>query len=211
MEKIAIKPWQKILLFSVLGLLVLLVVLNVILDRNDSPKRLPVSVKMNIDLQPTDSTGRVFNDEQTKGDSIRFETIRGKSIGWIFQVFSVGQAMDYTLYIDLRETEHLWKVGDSLIFTENIPGMLKNCPIGILQFRLESKLKMAENAFLTDNLVFSKYYLSLHCRRYDSLASFDGVFYAEESLLNPDFSPEKLVLTGSFRSDSISIGRRVVN
>lgn len=211
MEKIRLKPWQKILLISVAGLLVLLVVLNVILNRTDSTTRLPVSVKMNIDLQPTDSTGRVFTDEQVKGDSVRFETIRGEDVGWIFQVFSVGQTMDYTLLIDFRETEHLWKKGDSLIYSEMIPGMNENCPIGLLQFKLQSKLKMGENYFLTDNVDFSKYYLSLKCNRYDSLASFTGVFYAEEYLLNPDFYPDKLVLTGAFRADSIKIGSRVVN
>jgi len=211
MEKIRLKSWQKILLFSVAGLLVLLVVLNVILNRPDNSKRLPVSVKMNIDLQPTDSTGRIFNDEIVKGDSIRFETIGGTDVGWIFQVFSVGQAIDYTLFIDFRQTEHVWKKGDSLIFTENVPGMQKNSPIGLIQFKLQSKLQMGGNSFLTDNIDFSKYYLSLKCRRYDSLASFDGVFYAEEYLLNPDYSPDKLVLTGAFRADSIKTGRRVVN
>jgi len=211
MEKIRLKSWQKILLFSVAGLLVLLVVLNVILNSTDNSKRLPVSVKMNIDLQPTDSTGRIFNDEIVKGDSIRFETIGGTDVGWIFQVFSVGQAIDYTLFIDFRQTEHVWKKGDSLIFTENVPGMQKNSPIGLIQFKLQSKLQMGGNSFLTDNIDFSKYYLSLKCRRYDSLASFDGVFYAEEYLLNPEFSPDKLVLTGAFRADSIKTGRRVVN
>ncbi|HPB01798.1 MAG TPA: hypothetical protein PLZ67_02500 [Bacteroidales bacterium] len=211
MEKIRLKSWQKILLFSVAGLLVLLVVLNVILNSTDNSKRLPVSVKMNIDLQPTDSTGRIFNDEIVKGDSIRFETIGGTDVGWIFQVFSVGQAIDYTLFIDFRQTEHVWKKGDSLIFTENVPGMQKNSPIGLIQFKLQSKLQMGGNSFLTDNIDFSKYYLSLKCRRYDSLASFDGVFYAEEYLLNPDYSPDKLVLTGAFRADSIKTGRRVVN
>mgnify|MGYP001156654034 CR=1 FL=1 len=211
MEKIRLKSWQKILLFSVAGLLVLLVVLNVILNSTDNSKRLPVSVKMNIDLQPTDSTGRIFNDEIVKGDSICFETIRGTDVGWIFQVFSVGQAIDYTLFIDFRQTEHVWKKGDSLIFTENVPGMQKNSPIGLIQFKLQSKLQMGGNSFLTDNIDFSKYYLSLKCRRYDSLASFDGVFYAEEYLLNPEFSPDKLVLTGAFRADSIKTGRRVVN
>lgn len=211
MEKIRLKSWQKILLFSVAGLLVLLVVLNVILNSTDNSKRLPVSVKMNIDLQPTDSTGRIFNDEIVKGDSIRFETIGGTDVGWIFQVFSVGQAIDYTLFIDFRQTEHVWKKGDSLIFTENVPGMQKNSPIGLIQFKLQSKLQMGGNSFLTDNIDFSKYYLSLKCRRYDSLASFDGVFYAEEYLLNPEYSPDKLVLTGAFRADSIKTGRRVVN
>lgn len=211
MEKIRLKSWQKILLFSVAGLLVLLVVLNGILNSTDNSKRLPVSVKMNIDLQPTDSTGRIFNDEIVKGDSIRFETIGGTDVGWIFQVFSVGQAIDYTLFIDFRQTEHVWKKGDSLIFTENVPGMQKNSPIGLIQFKLQSKLQMGGNSFLTDNIDFSKYYLSLKCRRYDSLASFDGVFYAEEYLLNPDYSPDKLVLTGAFRADSIKTGRRVVN
>jgi len=211
MEKIRLKPWQKILLFSVAGLLVLLVVLNVILNQAGDDRRIPVSVKMNIDLQPTDSTGRIFNDEIVKGDSVRFETIRGEDVGWIFQVFSVGQAIDYTLFIDFRQTEHVWKKGDSLIFTENIPGMQKNSPLGLMQFRLQSKLKMAENYFLTDNVDFLKYYLSLNCRRYDSLASFDGVFYAEEYLMNPEFYPDKIVLTGAFRADSIKTGRRVVN
>jgi len=211
MEKIRLKPWQKILLFSVAGLLVLLVVLNVILNQAGDDRRIPVSVKMNIDLLPVDSTARVFDDETVKGDSVCFETIRGEDVGWIFQVFSVGQAMDYTLFLDFRQTEHVWKKGDSLIFTENIPGMQKNSPLGLMQFRLQSKLKIAENNFLTDNLDFSKYYLSLKCRRYDSLASFDGVFYAEEYLLNPEFYPDKLVLTGAFRADSIKTGRRVVN
>ncbi|MDX9931110.1 MAG: hypothetical protein AB7V36_01525 [Bacteroidales bacterium] len=211
MEKIRLKSWQKILLFSVAGLLILLVVLNVILNRPDNTKRLPVSVKMNIDLQPIDSTARVFYNEEVKGDSVRFETIGGENVGWIFQVFSVGQAIDYTLFIDFRQTDHVWTKGDSLIFTDKISGLKDNCPVGLLQIRLQSKLKMAENTFLTDNLDFSKYYLSLKCRRYDSLASFDGVFYAEEYLLNPEFYPDKLVLTGAFRADSIKTGRRIVN
>lgn len=211
MEKIKLKPWQRTLVYSILGLLVLLIVLNIFLNREDDLKRLPVAVEMNLDLQPSDSTSRLFYDELTKGDSIRFETIKGQEIGWIFQVFSVGKTADYDLWIDFRQSDHLWKKGDSLIFTNQMPGMKSNCPIGLLQFGIESKVLIGTNEFFTDKLDFSKYYLSLNCRRYDSLASFDGVFYAEEYLENPEFSPEKLVLTGSFRADSIEIGHRVVN
>jgi len=211
MEKITLKLWQKILLFSVLGILVFFVVLNVVLNQVDSKKRIPVSVQMNVDVQPNDSTTRLFNDEKTTGDTIRFETIRGANEGWIFQIFSVGLSLDYSLFIDFRDTKHLWKKGDSLIFTQNIPGLKKECPPGILKFMLQSNLNMGNNSFITDDLYFSKYYLSLHCRRLDSLASFDGVFYAEEYLKNPEESPEKMVLTGSFQADSIKPGRRVVN
>lgn len=211
MEKIQLKPWQRILVYSVLGLLVLLFIVNIFINKEDEVRKLPVVVSMNLDLQPSDTASSVFFDEIAKGDSVRFETIKGHDIGWIFEVFSVGQQADYSLSIDFRQSDHLWKNGDSLIFTEQIPGMRNSCPIGLFQFKLESRVKIGENAFYSDVLDFSKYYLSLKCNRYDSLASFDGVFYAEEYLMNPDFSPEKLVLTGSFRADSIKIGQRFVN
>ena len=154
MEKIRLKPWQKILIFSVAALLILLVIINIILNQKPSESNSLVSVKMNIDLEPTDSTFRVFNEEKTLGDTARFEIISGGDQGWVFQIFAKGKAINYILYIDFRQTEHKWKKGDSLVFVQNIRGIKPNCPLGLFQPKLESKLKINNNSFLYDNLIF---------------------------------------------------------
>ncbi len=211
MEKIRLKPWQKILIFSVAALLILLVIINIILNQKPSESNSLVSVKMNIDLEPTDSTFRVFNEEKTLGDTARFEIISGGDQGWVFQIFAKGKAINYILYIDFRQTEHKWKKGDSLVFVQNIRGIKPNCPLGLFQPKLESKLKINNNSFLYDNLIFSKYYFLIKCEQFDSLASFTGGFYAEQYLLNPEVYEDKLILTGAFRADSLKIGNRIVN
>lgn len=211
MEKIKLKPWQKWLLFGLLIVLAGFVVISTILNRVDTKKNKPVSISMNIDIQPNDTTSRIFFEGKVAGDSMRFETIRGADVGWIFEIYAVGMEADYILLFDFRQTEHLWKKGEKRIFVGNLPEKNSNAPIGLMRFRLQSRLKMAENYFLTDEVEFSKYYLSLNCNRFDSLASFDAVFYGEEYLRNPEFSDEKIILKGKFNADSIRVGRRQVN
>lgn len=211
MEKIQLKLWQKVLMISILVLLALLVVLNTNIFGKTPPSKKPVTVEMNIDIQPTDTTDRVFFDGISKGDSVRFEKIEGANTGWVFQVFSVTKEVDYTLLFDLRNTEHLWKKGDSLIFCSDMSGMKSNNTYGVLQTKLQSRIKMSENSWYVDEVQFWKYYVNICCLRYDSLASFRGVYFAEQYLKNPDFSQEKIVITGNFKADSIKIGTRIVN
>lgn len=211
MEKIRLKLWQKVLLISIGALLALLVLLNTNIFEPKAKTKLPVTVEMNVDLQPADTTDRAFSEGIAKGDSVRFERIEGGTTGWIFQVFSVTKEFDYTLLFDLRNTDHLWKKGDSLIFCSDMPGMKSNNTHGVLLTTLQSRFKMSENSYYVDEVKFWKYYVNIHCLRYDSLASFNAVYYAEQYLKNPDFSPEKIVITGNFKADSIKIGTRIVN
>ncbi len=211
MEKIRLKLWQKVLLISIGALLALLVLLNTNIFAPKAKPKLPVTVEMNVDIQPADTTDRIFFEGIAKGDSVRFEKIEGATNGWLFQVFSVTKELDYTLLLDMRDSEHLWKKGDSLIFCSDMPGMKSNNTYGVLLTSLQSRFKMAENSYYVDEVKFWKYYVNIHCLRYDSLASFNGVYYAEQYLKNPDFSPEKIVITGNFMADSIKIGTRIVN
>lgn len=211
MEKIRLKFWQKATLGGLLLVLVILLTLSVWPVGSDEKTIIPVASEMNINIKPADTTNRVFYEGLSKGDSVRFEQIGGAAEGWIFEIFLAAQEADYQLMIDFRESGHVWKKGQHFIFTAEIPEMKENAPLGLMQMKLQSGIKIAENSTLSDRIVFSRYYIALSCIRYDSLASFNGSFYGDESLSNPEFSDESMIVSGWFRAHNIPIGRRQVN
>lgn len=211
MDKIALKSWQKILVFSVLGVLVLMVVINIIMNRTPEQKPGTTRTFMNINIQPSDSCNRLFYNGEVRGDSVQFETISGSDEGWIFQVFGESNEIHYSLLLDFRQSDHVWKKGDSLIFSSDTRSLNMSNPLGLFNITLQSQVEIAKNNYVTDKLSFSKYYIVLRCRRYDSLASFDGIFRAEEYVRNPEYYKDKMVLTGSFRAENILLGKRIVN
>ncbi len=211
MEKIRLKPWQKWLMIGLFMVMIGLIVIQYFQGFSSNDMTLKVKTEMNINLWPSDSTGRLFYEGVSKGDSVCFEQISGADEGWIFQLFMAGREVDYRVDFDLRQSGHVWKKGDTLLFVEELPEITPKSPLGIMRVRINSFLKMAENSVFTDRVECSKYFVRLICTRYDSIASFKGSYFAEENLLNPDVSDDVIVVTGGFVADSIHVGRRLVN
>lgn len=212
MEKLKLKNWQQVLVYSVLAVLILLVILTIVLDKKEqkvAPKK--TTVNMSIDIEsPDNKTDRLFYEELTKGDSVQFEIIKGKTSGWIFQVHAVGQELDYLLSFDFRETEHFWKTGEKFYFSQNVPGLKYKTPIGIFNATLSSSKRISTYHFLSDKVNFSRFFVYLFCEKIDSHADFKCVFYAEEYLKNPEYSDDMIKINGSFQTDSIWVGKRTV-
>ena len=212
MEKLRLKNWQQVLVYSVLAVLILLVVLTIVLDKKEQKiVSKKTTVNMNIDIESSDNkTDRLFYEELTKGDFIQFEIIKGKTSGWIFQVYTVGQELDYLLSFDFRETEHFWEKDEKFYFSQNVPGLKYKTPVGILNVSLSSFMRISTNHFLSDKVNFSRFFVYLFCERIDSYADFKCVFYAEEHLKNPEYSDEMIKINGSFKANNIRVGKRTV-
>jgi|GEM_PF-2558729 len=212
MEKIKLKGWHKILIFSVLGVFVLLVVISLFRDKPvKKEKHIPVASSFRIDIMPGDSCFSMFDDEIIKGDSLSFETIEGSDSGWVFQVFNVGQRLDYTVTIDVRSSDHVWKKGEVVILDSDSLSKDKRRLPGNIRVGITSNYKTGFNSYLTDMLDFSKYNIEITCNRYDSLAAFTGKIMVSKEEMDGPGSKNKMIINGNFRADVVKIGKRIVN
>jgi len=212
MEKIKLKAWHKILIFSVLGVLILLAAISLFRGKPETEKKpIPVASKFRIDIMPSDSCFSMFDDEVIKGDTIAFEIIEGDSSGWIFQVFCVGQRLDYTLSIDLRNSDHVWKKGDIIILDSDSLKTDKREVSGNKMVEITSNYKTGYNSYLTDKVEFPDYRIEIRCTRFDSLAAFSGNFQATKKQLDGPGSKNTMFVKGNFRADAIKIGKRIIN
>jgi len=212
MEKIKLKAWHKILIFSVLGVLILLVVISFLRNKPATEeKHLPVASTFRIDIFPADSCYSMFDDEIIKGDSMSFETIEGNTGGWIFRVFCVGQRLDYVFSFDVRDTDHVWKKGDVVILDSDSMSNDKRKVNGSVLIELMSNYQTGYNTYLTDQLDFPEYSIEIKCTRYDSLAAFTGKLRTKKKEVDGPGSKNTLMVNGNFRADVVKIGKRVVN